>query len=291
MASSITKKSVKDQRPDLFQFGNVDRHTCTRVVPMEVLSLGFSRTGTASMQAALEILGYPTYHTYRIFQNLPDCDMWMEAFDAKYFNSESSPYRPLDRKFWDKLLGHVSAITDIPAAAFHEELRAAYPGVKCIMVERDVEAWYKSWSDVQIAAYGSWLFRFVAFIDPYFIGRIWDVTSNGVMGGFIGAHSKKDLEEKSRYAYIKHNKRVRETVPKKLLLEYELGSGWLPLCEFLGKPIPDIPFPRVNETEMVNQYVQVVIRMGLVQTLKRWAVWTAPALVAVTGLWIHQSYY
>ena len=240
------------------------------------------------MQAALEILGYPTYHTYRIFQNLPDCDMWMEAFDAKYFNSDSSPHRPLDRNFWDKLLGHVGAITDIPAAAFHEELRAAYPGVKCIMVDRDLEAWYKSWSDVQIAAYGSWLFRFVAFIDPYFIGRIWDVTSNGVMGGFIGAHSKKELEEKSRGAYIEHNKRVRETVPKELLLQYELGSGWQPLCDFLGKPIPGTPFPRVNETEMVNEYVQVVIRLGLLNTLKRWATWSLAALAVGVGWWVYR---
>lgn len=32
------------------------------------------------------------------------------------------------------------------------------------------------------------------------------------------------------------------------LLEYKLGSGWEPLCKFLGKPVPDVPFPHVNES-------------------------------------------
>jgi hypothetical protein len=37
---------------------HIDRRTCQRVVPMEVLSLGLSRTGTDSMRVALKILGY-----------------------------------------------------------------------------------------------------------------------------------------------------------------------------------------------------------------------------------------
>lgn len=31
-------------------------------------------------------------------------------------------------------------------------------------------------------------------------------------------------------------------------LAYDLtaGEGWAPLCAFLGKPVPDRPFPRSN---------------------------------------------
>ena len=32
------------------------------------------------------------------------------------------------------------------------------------------------------------------------------------------------------------------------LLVYEVGSGWEPLCAFLGVPVPDEPFPRSNAT-------------------------------------------
>ena len=42
---------------------NIDRRHAKRTVPMEVLCLGYSRTGTLTMQKAMEILGYPhPYH-------------------------------------------------------------------------------------------------------------------------------------------------------------------------------------------------------------------------------------
>ncbi|KAK4949152.1 hypothetical protein LTR10_012525 [Elasticomyces elasticus] len=278
ITSTGARQSIREQRPDLFHFSNVDRHACNRVVPMQVLSLGFSRTGTSSMQLALETLGYPTYHMTSTIRNIPDADMWVEAFDAKYFHKPGAP--KLDRAFWDKLLGHVSATTDLPCAAFHEELRAAYPGVKCVLVEREVEAWYKSWYDVQIANYDSWFFRVVAALDPYFIGRLWTVATDCVLKGYVGGLSKKELEEKSRDVYRKHNEAVRSTVPADQLLVYTLGSGWDPLCAFLGKPVPNVPFPRVNETELVNEYVQILIRMGLTSTLTRWATYAVPVVVA-----------
>lgn len=38
-------------------------------------------------------------------------------------------------------------------------------------------------------------------------------------------------------------------VPKERLLEYKMGSGWAPLCEFLGKDVPDEEFPWLNESK------------------------------------------
>ena len=35
-------------------------------------------------------------------------------------------------------------------------------------------------------------------------------------------------------------------VPEDRLLEWRVGDGWEPLCKFLGKEIPDEPFPHVN---------------------------------------------
>lgn len=39
---------------------------------------------------------------------------------------------------------------------------------------------------------------------------------------------------------------VRNLVPKERLLEWAIEDGWEPLCEFLGKPVPNEPFPHVN---------------------------------------------
>ena len=42
---------------------------------------------------------------------------------------------------------------------------------------------------------------------------------------------------------------VKETVPANRLLVFEPTQGWQPLCEFLDVPIPDGPFPYVNDTQ------------------------------------------
>lgn len=35
-------------------------------------------------------------------------------------------------------------------------------------------------------------------------------------------------------------------MPPERLLEWNIGDGWEPLCEFLDKPIPDVEFPHSN---------------------------------------------
>ena len=49
--------------------------------------------------------------------------------------------------------------------------------------------------------------------------------------------------------FERHNAEVRRALPAERLLVYEVGDGWGPLCEFLERPVPDAPFPRVNSTE------------------------------------------
>ncbi|KAK6432552.1 hypothetical protein LTR95_011273 [Oleoguttula sp. CCFEE 5521] len=282
----MAAKSVRERRPDWFVFTDIDRRGASRVVPIEVLSLGFARTGTASMQMALTMLGYPTYHTSRIVTNPPDADLWLEAIEAKFTRHDTSS---LDRGFWDALLGHVSAISDVPAASFHEELRATYPDVKCILVEREVEAWYKSWYDVQIKAFGNVMFKVVGAINPGFVGRQYRLLDAGVVRGITGANTKAELEAKSRGVYLAHNERVKATIPSDRILLYTLGSGWEPLCAFLGKPIPDEPFPNINETAMINEYVQAFITIGLTNTLRRWSLYALPAVAIGLAWWYAAS--
>ena len=38
-------------------------------------------------------------------------------------------------------------------------------------------------------------------------------------------------------------------VPPERLLIYDTPQGWQPLCDFLGVPVPDAPFPKTNSTE------------------------------------------
>ena len=61
--------------------------------------------------------------------------------------------------------------------------------------------------------------------------------------------------------YRDHYARVRRLVPADRLLNYELGSGWGPLCEFLGKeePADGVEFPWVNEAPALRKKVAVVM--------------------------------
>lgn len=55
--------------------------------------------------------------------------------------------------------------------------------------------------------------------------------------------------DNGREVFHQHYDMVRTLVPKENLLEYSVKEGWNPLCEFLGVPIPDEPFPRLNDSE------------------------------------------
>lgn len=49
--------------------------------------------------------------------------------------------------------------------------------------------------------------------------------------------------------FRRHTEAVVAGVPKERLLVFQVSDGWAPLCEFLGVPTPDAPFPRENSTE------------------------------------------
>lgn len=59
-----------------------------------------------------------------------------------------------------------------------------------------------------------------------------------------------------RQAMIRHFKRygdeVRKTIAPDRLLEFEAKDGWDPLCRFRGVPVPDQPFPHVNDRDAMN---------------------------------------
>lgn len=44
-------------------------------------------------------------------------------------------------------------------------------------------------------------------------------------------------------------------LPSGRLLEWSVRDGWEPLCEFLGKEVPDQPFPNGNPTTEFAQRV------------------------------------
>ena len=42
---------------------------------------------------------------------------------------------------------------------------------------------------------------------------------------------------------------MRTAIPPERLLVFDVKNGWEPLCRFLAKPVPAMPFPRTNDRE------------------------------------------
>jgi hypothetical protein len=99
---------------------------------MQIIGAGFGRTGTMSLRAALEQLGYsPCYHMLEVFKQPRHIQLWQAAADGQ----------PVD---WQAFLGAYKAGLDYPLAAFYRELLAIFPDAKVILTVRDPERWYES---------------------------------------------------------------------------------------------------------------------------------------------------
>lgn len=231
------------------------------------------------MKAAYEILGYPTYHYISMMENPLDMDVWLELLEKKYPSSASSltsqhssatTSQSQTLSDFDALLGHVSAVTDIPCNAFSLDLIHLYPHAKVILVERDVSSWYKSFCTNVIASFSSPLTRLICLLDPGFVGkqgRIGEILMRGQWNASSFAHWRETAKE----TYLAHNAAIKAAVPKERLLVYNLGEGWEPLCEFLGREVPtEVSFPRVNETEELKERVFLALMLGLRKSMRRW---------------------
>ncbi|KAF7307272.1 hypothetical protein MIND_00521000 [Mycena indigotica] len=235
------------------RYNKVDRRGATRQVPMQVLALGFSRTGTASMRIALETLGYrETNHGFAVWTNFSEMEMWTEAINAKYFGKG----KPYGKKEWDALLGHCMAITDVPHLLFAAELIEAYPEAKVILTTRSPDSWWKSYQSTIASSLSSPLGTFNAWLEPATAGRIlefWKLV-------FLAMFKTTDItEEVAKKRYVEYYDEVRALVPKERLLEYQVGEpgGWDRLCVFLDKKVPEgAPFPKVNDTQAFHDHMK-----------------------------------
>lgn len=129
--------------------------------------------------------------------------------------------------------------------------------------------------------------RVLVRLDPGFIGKQGKI-GEFLMRGYWQAYKFDDWRAKARQGYLEHNALIKKSVHKDRLLIYKLGSGWAPLCEFLGREIPEVEFPRVNETEELQERVFLSLMLGLRRAMLRYAKLlpsAVPFLLIVGYLW------
>ena len=77
--------------------------------------------------------------------------------------------------------------------------------------------------------------------------------------------------------YKAHLEEVRRSVPAERLLVFSVNEGWVPLCAFLGKPVPEnVPFPHLSDRVFFRRVILAL----------RLAPWLVPALVVVALVWV-----
>jgi hypothetical protein len=194
---------------------------------MQVIGAGFGRTGTMSMQAALELLGYRCYHMKEVTEHEGHLDAWHSLVD------ERSPMN------WRWLFRDFQATVDFPACAYYRELMAEFPDAKVVLTVRDSDRWFDSFETLQNTTDSFRIFRFIprarrflAFVDTL-LPKVFGDPRDRV---------------RSIEVFERHNLEVQNYVPAERLLVFRVQDRWEPLCKFLGREVPaGVPFPHLNE--------------------------------------------
>jgi hypothetical protein len=202
---------------------------------LQVIGAGFGRTGTMSLKAALEQLGFdPCYHMIETWGRAGHDRMWQDALDG----------RPVD---WDALFDGFRATVDWPACTFWDLLLERNPGAKVLLSRRDPEAWYRSITSTIIPAISD----LPPPDDPGYGHR--RMTQSLLFDRTFG----HDLSKENLLATLAaHEADVIARCPADKLLVFDVAEGWEPLCAFLEVPVPDGEFPRSNSTEEFNARVE-----------------------------------
>lgn len=177
----------------------------------EIFCIGFHKTATKSIAEALEVLGYKTFH-------------WHEDLAKKWYAGNIDYLLDFCKQY--------DAVSDNPFPLIFKELYKANPDGKFIFTYRSTP---ERWADS--------LIRHMAINNAgrkRFLSR--------VLYGDDAADGSAKPEHYIK-TYLKHMQLVKEFFkdkPNYLEMCFENGDGWLELCPFLGKSIPDKPFPHLK---------------------------------------------
>ena len=195
---------------------------------LQVIGAGVGRTGTYSLKLALERLGFgPTHHMEEVIKDMDrHVPGWHRAAEGE--------------ADWEALYEGYNSAVDWPTASFWRELSEAYPDAKFVISNRSAESWYESFSEtihklLQGADQAPPPTQPLLAMGKAVIGK----------AGFYGPTTREELIA----AYNTHVAAVRAEIGEDRLLVFDYRDGWEPLCGFLGREVPDEPFPRSNNRE------------------------------------------
>jgi len=218
-----------------------------------IIGTGPPKTATSTLRDALELLGRHAAHGSTMFSQAFD-----PSFEAVFHDDNVPAIETILREGYNATAG------DSPWCFMYEDLMRMKPEYKVIMSVHPggPDAWVESthtWNEFHQ--------KLVYPLAPPpgerrrsvprgFAGRkITDFPPERVnehlyaskLDCFINETHNQTWRDRCKQGYLAHYDKVRRTVPQERLLEFNVSDGWAPLCSFLGLPVPDMPFPDVND--------------------------------------------
>eukprot|EP00088_Acartia_fossae_P062795 TRINITY_DN7605_c0_g2_i1.p1 TRINITY_DN7605_c0_g2~~TRINITY_DN7605_c0_g2_i1.p1 ORF type:complete len:298 (+),score=68.23 TRINITY_DN7605_c0_g2_i1:33-896(+) len=226
-----------------------------------VLGAGLPRTGTMSTRAALKILlNGDVYHMATVMGERPDHHpLWRKAIAGKASDDD-----------FHSILKDYRGGVDYPVSFYYKEIFKAYPNAKVILNVRDPKRWHQSVDNSIrkfVATAMSWPCTwFLRFTGKYsavkLTSQLSDVVPTCSSSGLGMFSAVGEGEEAAVKFFNEHVEEVKSIIPPENLLVWEVKQGWGPLCNFLGVPVPDVPFPNVNDTAEIESARKKIKRIS-----------------------------
>jgi len=181
----------------------------------KIFVIGFHRTGTRSVNAALQHLGYDVIHYPCPSTNEMSCD-----------EIKNGPPWPIIDK--------CDGLSDIVTIPFHQRLYDEYPNSKFILTIRKTNEWLRSVKShlENLKSISGLLSNDRILFDKIIHSMIY------------GADCVTD-EERLRL-FMEHNTNVTKQYNSSELLVFDVCHGWPLLCQFLKVEIPPFKFPKIK---------------------------------------------
>ena len=177
----------------------------------KIFEIGLPKTGTTSLQNAYKILGFrgQSWHPQRYRRFKKEGIECLFPMIENFDAFEDGPWHDCDYRILDQ----------------------RYPNSKFIILERNNDDWIRSKEKHESPIYNVNKIKSDFLIDDWIIDR--------------ENYIKKSIQHKeTKYKGIKEY--FKDRPDDLLVMNICEGEGWEKLCPFLGKPIPNEPFPLRN---------------------------------------------
>jgi 3'-phosphoadenosine 5'-phosphosulfate (PAPS) 3'-phosphatase len=192
----------------------------------KIFCIGLSKTGTTSLAAALERLGYKVRDNIGVTRFVPGD---LSCID-------------------ERELAAYDAFTDMPIPSFYRRLDEGYPNSRFILTMRNRAAWLQSCKK--------------QFTTRNAASR--NEAVNALFLDMYGSASYD--EDRFSAGYTRFVDGVLDYFKERqgdlLVFAPCDGDGWDKLCRFLNKPVPDTPFPVTNVTTIEWMQVEDVVAIA-----------------------------